>query len=411
VKRPYLKYSKQQGFTLVELLVVMAVFIVVMMIAGQTFNNIYSLSSKFTKSEESNIEGIVGLELMRHDLEQMGFGLPWGFSGAITYSESDVADALTNDDDKTARTDTTEDRVPRALVGLDGFAFNSSDLLGVKGSTLGRSQVSQRWAYVPFHNYSANPWESRPVIWPSNNLQTNDQVIAIRSNFNNADEDHLLLFSGTTYGFSYKTSGIANAYLPQNDQQMDMIFGIDQGTLRMPFNRSDFFIQSPAVSPACAPNTGLLVKATVLHNPVGVLPAGGYATMGLLDCVADMQVVLGWDTSDKGLANNVDAYSSLPLRSDGTVTASGPTGAAGNIQAWLQSPQGIREHLKVVKVYILAQEGKRDKSYVAPATILVGNDGELSLTRQYALSAAQQNYRWKLYRIIARPKNLVSNQH
>jgi hypothetical protein len=105
----------------------------------------------------------------------------------------------------------------------------------------------------------------------------------------------------------------------------------------------------------------------------------------------------------------VDAYSSLPTKSGGTVTAS-PASAKSNIESWLTSPKGIREHLKMVKVYILAQEGKSDRHYQSPATYDVGNVGELSLSRRYNLSAAQQKYHWKLFRIIARPKNLLSNQ-
>jgi len=42
----------------------------------------------------------------------------------------------------------------------------------------------------------------------------------------------------------------------------------------------------------------------------------------------------------------------------------------------------------------------------------VGDAGEASLTRVGGLSLAanQQNYRWKQYRLVVRPKNLLSNQ-
>ena len=126
-----------------------------------------------------------------------------------------------------------------------------------------------------------------------------------------------------------------------------------------------------------------------------------------------MQIVLGWDTSDGGLVGSVDAYSSLPNQSDGTVTAT-PSSAAASIQSWLTDAKGVREHLKVVKVYILAQEGKVDPGYTAPsASITVGDlsaDG-FRTKADYVLTSAQQKYRWKLYKIVVRPKNLVSNQH
>jgi hypothetical protein len=77
----------------------------------------------------------------------------------------------------------------------------------------------------------------------------------------------------------------------------------------------------------------------------------------------------------------------------------------------LNKPATIRNALKVVKVYILAQNGRRDSGYTSPTPILVGDSGELSLTRSVDIAAAGwSNYRWKLYRIVVRPKNLLANQ-
>jgi prepilin-type N-terminal cleavage/methylation domain-containing protein len=421
VKHTNAEYRGQQGFTLIELVVSMGVFIIILMIAGQSFNNIVTQASKFSKSEESNIEGVIGLEVMRHDLEQMGFGLPWLFkTPTITYDESTLADPSTND------TDSSHNGVPpRAFVGLNGFANYSSDFIAVKGASVGSTKASQRWTYIPFHNYSANPRESRPVSWPSNNLQASspaDRVIVIRSNFNDPTDDHLLMDSGGVFFSNYYTNGnFADDFLPTTDQQTHMVYGIvnsSNNQPRMPFNRADFFIKVPdattgsALPQFCAPRTGVLYKATVNHNNNSGTSGGGYTYIPLLDCVADMQVVLGWDTSDGGLANNVNAYSSLPNKADSTVSAT-PASAVANIQTWLTDPKGIREHLKMIKVYILAQEGKRDPGYTYPNPAIVVGDaglGETFMTRSYALSADQRQYRWKLYRIVARPKNLLNNQ-
>jgi hypothetical protein len=138
-----------------------------------------------------------------------------------------------------------------------------------------------------------------------------------------------------------------------------------------------------------------------------------YEFIPILDCIADMQIVLGWsmNTGEAKSEDAVHAYSSMP-GTDYSVTAS-PASAAGQIQAWLQDPQGVREHLKMIKVYILAQEGRRDRSYTYPqSTIDVGDasNGEISMSRRYSLSTEQRQFRWKLYRIVVRPKNLVSNQ-
>lgn len=383
------------GFTLVEVIVVMAVFLTVIMIASDTFKTIITYASKYSKSEESNIEGIIGLEVMRHDLEQMGFGLFWGYvpGSSVAYSEATTGSAA-ND----------APGVPRAFVGSDAFGVNGSDFFAIKATTVGRAKASQRWTYAPFQNFSAATGvESRPISWPSNNLMAGDRVIAIRSNFNDSNDDHLLLDSSGTFWFSYSTTGsIVDEYLPVKDQQVSMIYGLTGSSItpRMPFNRSDYFVSSNAgtVPSVCAPDTGVLYKATVNHDN------GGYTYIPLIDCVADMQVVLGWDTSDGGKSNFVSAYSNLT----GDVVNGG---SSTDIQSWLASPQGVREHLKMVKIFFLVQEGKYDAGYTYPSTsIVIGGDGEASLTSTFNFTTAQRKFNWKLYRLIVRPKNLISNQ-
>jgi hypothetical protein len=81
----------------------------------------------------------------------------------------------------------------------------------------------------------------------------------------------------------------------------------------------------------------------------------------------------------------------------------------------------IRSNLKVIKIYILAQNGKKDTGYTSPSQLEVSDNGEASITRPvtpsnienkgiFSLATNQLNYRWKLYRIVVRPKNLLSNQ-
>lgn len=420
--------QNKNGFTLVEVLVTMAVFIIILMIAAESFKNIISISSRLTKSEESNIEGVVGLEILRHDLEQIGFGLPWGFCRPAP-GTTDGSCANT-DISYLEASDTTGDDlndapggVPRALAAIDSPTGFLSDFIALKGTTVGRSLASQRWTYIPFNNISTSTGkESRPISWPSTNLKTSannsgkpDRVSLIRSNFNVETDDHLLIVDPSDnqiFHINYNnTGGINDDYLPKSDIQSHMVYGLDDysatSTPRMPFNRADFFVSSTSgtVPTFCAPLTGVLYKMTVNHAD------GSYLPIPLLDCVADMQVVLGWDTSDGGKANSIDAWSSVP-NSSGNVVASGPSGAATKINGWLSSAKGVREHLKSVKVYVLAQEGKRDSNYNYPqSTMIVGNGAtEQSLTNLYTFTADQLKYRWKLYRIIARPKNLLSNQ-
>ena len=434
--KPAKVQHNEKGFTLLEMIITMSVFMFVIIIAAQTFNTVVTESAKISKSEESNIEGVIGLEVMRHDIEQTGFGLPWGIlpGHTVTYSEADTTNWSADTTNYAKTNDSAASPpVPRALVGFDAFADAGSNLLGdfigVKGSTVGRSKAAQLWNYIPYQNFStASGRESRPVAWPSNNLVAGDKVIAIRNNFNNPDDDHLLVDSAGTFAFNYNTNGsIHDDFLPTDSLQTHMIYGIERDTaLRMPFNRTDFFVKIPDATttgdtsmPAfCAPGTGVLYRATVNH--AGALP-GKYNYIPLLDCVANMQVVLGWsfNSGSEKLQDAIHAYSSMPNKTDYSVSTLSATAAAlpattaSDIQGWLQDPKGIREHLKIIKIYLLVQEGKKDTRYTYPASSIVVGDqanGELTLTQQYTFTAEQRNYRWKLYKIIVRPKNLVSNQ-
>lgn len=413
----------ENGFTLIEVLVTMTLFMTVLIIASNAFNIIVSKSSNYSKMEESNIEGIIGLEVMRHDLAQMGFGLPWGFSKKNSVTPADLIDSdITYYESVNTLgvelNDTNSSgvgRVPRAFAGFAGFGSYTSDYIAVKGTTVGRSKTAQRWTYIPFHNYSASPWESRPVTYASSSPETGDHVIFINSNVNDmANKDHRLIVDPANTGeFSVHFNSIVSWYLPLDELSTYMVYGVNNDTLRMPFNRADFYIDAPAgaVPSFCAPRTGVLYKGTVNHDD------GKYNPLPLLDCVADMQVVLGWDVSDDGKAGEVNAYSSLPKKSDGTVSAT-PADTSTAIKGWLTDAKALREHLKVIKVYILAQEGKYDRTYTAPSTsIRVGpsaTDGQenngLSPVKTYTLTEPQTHYRWKLYRIVVRPKNLYSNQ-
>jgi len=108
----------------------------------------------------------------------------------------------------------------------------------------------------------------------------------------------------------------------------------------------------------------------------------------LLDCVADMQVVYGLDTSGAGVVNS---HTTVPL-----------TTAAD-----------IRSQLKEVRVYILAHEGRKDLFYNYPSEwIRVGEDfGGTVQGRDFNLKDRlgddYKYFRWKVYTIVLRPKNLA----
>jgi hypothetical protein len=143
--------------------------------------------------------------------------------------------------------------------------------------------------------------------------------------------------------------------------------------------------------------------------------------MPIVDCVADMQIIFGWNLADStgsvitdpALAGSgsIDTWSNA----DGSVASSSVTLPSATFvhDTILADPGHIRTKLKIIKVYILAQNGSRDPNYSSPETISIGDPGEASLTKPagYPLKTMNmQNYRWKVYRVVIKPKNLISNQ-
>jgi len=92
----------------------------------------------------------------------------------------------------------------------------------------------------------------------------------------------------------------------------------------------------------------------------------------------------------------------------------------GRVNQYLNAPANtatptaadIRSQLREIRVYILAQEGSRDLLYTYPSsTVMVGEvlngvqRGRL-FDLNARLGADYKYYRWKVYTIVVRPKNL-----
>ncbi len=374
---------RETGFTLIELLV--TIFILGLVLAGitQMFTGILSQYKQQGKIAETSIEGIVGLELLRQDIENAGFGLPWRIPDGVTYQEASAAAAAAYNDCDSAATP-PKYNPPRAFVAGSGAGFNGSDVLVIKATNVARNDTAQKWTYINSDN-TPQPWNVG-----AEDLASDDRVIVIfpgtsdtnlRTLVTNSSNNWKTTFGSTAdftpgsgYNFEY---GVA-AKDPDDPTQ----------PLRMPFNRADYYIASRATSSVperCAPNTSVLLKTVISH-------ADGVRRdpMPLLDCVADMQVSFQLDRDGDGTAE-----SSAEILSD-------PTGT------YLTAEQ-IRNQLKEVRVYILGHEGQRDKTYTYPTQkICVGEIASgvcASPGREFDIGG-NVNYRWKVYTLIVKPNNL-----
>ncbi len=402
---------------MIELIVVTAIFVVVLMITGISLKTILEKSNMTVRSEESNTEGVVGLEILRHDLEQAGLGLFSDATSIPTYTEAaDTPYSSYNDVDPSG-----VPRVPRAIVTANDVNLSGvlagTDYLAIKGTTLGRSVTSQSWTYVPDSGV--------PKIWGRDDFKdANDKLIVIEQTLDRNKGmvvRRLVQKTADNYGVGYSATGAfkdqgnidsRDSYTPSTGKTF-YLYGIDRMasssfSFIAPFNRADFFINRDGNTPdSCSPAAGVLYEAVMQQKD------GSFEKIPLLNCVADMQIVLGWNTSSEPeKSNEVLAYSNANGSLVSETVPGSTTGLNGvSLQDIQSNPDEVRRRLRLVMVYLLAQDGRRDNNFINSNTAMLVGDQNLNLgstlTKTVDLTKGDfRNYRWKLYRIVVRPKNL-----
>jgi len=351
---------RDSGFSILELVIALAIAGLVLAAATTFFIGSVRQYKIQTKIVESNIEGVLGLELLRQDLESTGFGVPW--------------DNVTPGQDKSTPPFNVFSGGPMAVVSLDNpssgtVTVNASDYLVIRSSRVGTGSAAGKWTTLQAGG-GTRSWGS-----PEEDLDPNDRVIVLSPTLNH----RTLVTPGTGILFS-----AAASYAPADNLTVtNIVYGVDSANLSFPWNRADYYIDNvlPTVVPQrCAPNTGVLVKRVVSQ-------AGGTlnAPLPLLDCVADMEVIYGLDTNgDKMVEVWVNDISPFPADT-------------------------IRTQLAEVRVHILAQEGQRDDTYTHPVNPILVGSPDLGSSFGKTISIDNfRNYRWKVYTVVVKPRNLAN---
>lgn len=369
------------GFSLVELLVAMVIFSILMLLTSQAFKVILTQNKKLFKSAESNIEGVVGLEMLRKDVAQAGYGLPWtvltpysSLKATPVTLPATLARVQTLNDHNTATT------APRAIASLNDEGYNGSDYLVVKSTVLAMNNTVKKSGILRRNGMT--------LADPSLSFTGGEGVTVVKPFFSPEGEitDRLLITRNTYRNIS----SAGSPFRPQNDADTYLVFGVDDSKVRAPFNRADFFIYRPTdpkgIPEVCAKVTSAGTQAVsgigILYKAVMNHANGSFTMYPLLDCVADMQIVYGLDAA-------------VP-----------PTGKVNSHVDTLDSnPKAVRSTLKEVRIYILAQEGQKDSGYTYPKSkIWVGDFGH---GREFDFATANirdwQNYHWKIYTLVVQP--------
>ena len=397
--------KSESGFTMVELIITMVVFVFVIAAASSVFTGLLTQFKQQSKIAETNVEGVVGLEILRQDIEHAGYGLPWNFQNAINYNEA-MPPASTYNDAPDNATAALWHNVPRPIVSgndvsYSGQIYDGSDYLVIKAVNITQDPVSRKFTTLS----SVSPYI---VTWDpaAENLDNSDNVIVLSPGTTDADAETLIVSGSAFYtAFANVTSP---PWPPLDQTKTNVVYGISAGSVtpRMPFNRADYYIKIPTsnMPQRCArkadgtPGTGILYKGTLNHT------TGQLDELPLLDCVADMQVVFYVDNS---AANDGTVMTYIP---DLSILTGG------------NSPLNIRNRVKEVRVYILAHEGQRDPNYTYPnSTIMMPYQcppngplpydpacgaGRPSPGFDLTRISEYQHYRWKVYTVVVRPIDL-----
>ncbi|MGC2063871.1 MAG: prepilin-type N-terminal cleavage/methylation domain-containing protein [Thermodesulfovibrionales bacterium] len=438
---------RSEGFTLVELMITMVIFVLVIAASSQIFIANLNAFKQQSRIAESNIEGMAGLEMLRLDLEQAGYGLPWSvdtdgdgqaevdWTLLAGYFEADATVSAGNPVNRSLYNDAnnasgTAGNAPRAVVAGNNVVRNPlvpnctganqawcSDYLVIKATNISTSPAASKWTYIT-NTALGNILQSPAAVPAADLLQDDERVIAeIPETLTTPRTLLTNPLAGGAFFARFRTNlglPFPAAFQPTaGTSAVRLVYGIDTNSdLRMPFNRADYYISTTNVPQRCATGTGVLLKG-ILNNTTAA--TGGTITtfLPLVDCVADMQVVFNLDTD---LAGPPDTLSNA----DGT-TASGAANVA-TVQATLANATLLRQQLKEIRVYALVQEGQRDPSFtfsgftsvplggcatcirvgddVIPAGIgNYGNDFDLSVIPNYL------NYRWKVFQMTVTPYN------
>lgn len=415
--------SKQSGFSLIELIITMTVFVIAIVVVSSIFVPMLTQFKQQSKVAESQVERLVGLDILRRDIEQAGFGLPWVLPAGVNYQEA-IADGATNwverdyndgpPTNPTRGTDLAGNSNPPAAIrsGNDvPGTLNTSDVLVIKATSIATNDAASKWTYVmgvAGGLNAVNVWGGPLSVLED--LNNGDRVIVIIPMRGATNQRILVADSGAGFNFSASFNTPfpnTSAFAPSTAGDTYLIYGVDPDTdLRMPFNRADYYVERPPgpapddMPPRCAQGTGILYKGVVNQAD------GAKTEIRLIECVADMHLVFGWDADEDG------SFDPLGLN-------------PGSADAWeddlnTYTAAEIRDHLKEVRVYILAHEGQRDPGYnftgfstdpivtgaCGATCVMVGEIGLGGRAFDLSIIPDFEEYRWKVYSLVVKPANL-----
>ena len=382
--------KNKTGWTLIELLVAIAIFAIIIVIPYSMFVKTLKLTTQQYEISKSSIEKLPALEILRRDVETAGFGLPWNLDNK-TYSEvnNSVSFPLYSSF-KPSSFNGSSSAAPKAIDGnID--SGNGYSYLVLRASAFGTSKAANHWTYMYNDNGTEkiNIWNSNSIS-NYNNLLAGDKVIVMSANKRQIAGNSLYYTISNDASHSDTDPSYYGLPIPPGIESVNyLIYGIKKNNdIAAPFNRIDYALydeQTP--SNICAQGTHTLGRILFNNNTNGTITKSPF-----LRCVADFQVWFGIDVNNSGKitwTQNPTSYSALEIRDT--------------------------NQIKKVIIFILVQNGKVDKNYTFPKSSIFVGDDKLGIGRTFKFNEhgfyqtglnSYKHYRWKLLELVIKPINL-----
>jgi len=308
--------KNNKGVTLIELLITMLILGITISAVYLTYISVLGDFKRQTKLTETQIEKGLGLEILRLDLEHLGYGI------------------ASNTNDKAIEYDGTTLTIRSTInsTNQDTFGYAIVDCIAGNNSSYRLDQVIEK-------------------INDDNTTKKRDFVVINLDNFS---------FIENRPNLNIKTQQL---YTPCTDNATFMIFPYDNttasGCTGQFCNKISYNLSTTQPLDTCNPNAKNLLRKVGTSNGTPII-----------NCVADFQVRFILDNNNDGIPETT--------------------------QSTLSIPNSDMNKLKLINVYLLVQEGQKDKNYTSPNSYSM--DGI-----NFSLPTGYENYRWKIVKISVTP--------